>query len=104
MRIGWILVASASAVTVLTAAEPATRYQMHLTGASCVVAPCPQWQVTDQRTGEQFYAVVDFSAVGMQPPGLDLAAEAERKDESGPNGLSYTALRVTSILKGAPPK
>ena len=92
-------VGSILAVILLTGAEPADRYQLHFTGVSCVIGPCPQWLVTNQRSGEQFDAVVDFSAVGARPPGLDLIAEAWTKDMPRSDGRTYPLLTVIRIIE-----
>lgn len=84
------------------AAEP--RYQMHYMGTSCVIGPCPQWQVTDSQTGEKFVAVVDLSGIVAPPSNShDLLAEARRVRRERPNGGGgYDMLAVTRIIEAKP--
>ena len=56
------LLAVAAAVVALTAAVApsahAARFRLHYTGIVCRAAPCADWDVTDQTSGERFRAVV----------------------------------------------
>src|SRR5450432_3519668 len=62
-RMSYVPPAVASALAALllstgTARAAEQQYQMHFLAVSCFIGPCPDWQVTDARTGEKFVAVV----------------------------------------------
>ena len=56
------ILAVAAAVIALTttvvASAHAARFRLHYTGIVCRAAPCADWDVTDQTSGERFRAVV----------------------------------------------
>ena len=58
----WRLLAVVAAVIAVTAAVApsahAARYRLHYAGIVCRAAPCADWDVTDQTSGERFSAVV----------------------------------------------
>jgi len=80
------------------------RYELHFTAVSCVVSPCPDWQVVDIATGEKFNAVVDFSQLARPPSSSnDLIAEGLRTKLQRPAGDgSYERLVVSAIIKATP--
>jgi hypothetical protein len=85
-----------------TAEAADQRYQLHPVFVLCAAGPCPDWQVTDRRSGEKFYAVVDFSRIGTIRPASphDLLAKARRARCQHPDGDgNYELLTVSSIVE-----
>jgi hypothetical protein len=79
-------------------------YQLHFLGVSCFIGPCPDWQVTDTRTGEHFVAVVDFKEIARPPSSSnDLLVEGRRVLRERPkDGGNYDVLTVSAIIKVVP--
>jgi hypothetical protein len=98
----WGLTASLILPNPARAAEP--RYQLHFLAVSCFIGPCPDWQVTDTSTGEQFVAAVDFNAIARPPVSSnDLLIEARRIPRERPKGGgSYDELTVSAIITAVP--
>jgi len=84
------------------AEEP--RYQLHFLAVSCFIGPCPDWQVTDTRTGEHFVAVVDFKAIASPPSSSnDMLIEGHRVLRERPKGGgNYDVLTVYAIIRTVP--
>ena len=81
------------------------QYRLHATLIQCRVAPCADWEVTNQLTGERFEAVVQLGQAGGALPQaaldgtLDILADADRINIDRPGtGMTFPMLRVIRVL------